>query len=81
MWVVKLLQDWQSGQGIQGSICDDVLIRVQPKVVLNTVLQLLVLARNELAILCFEQSCLDAHGARGCFDPLIYPFSMATVDC
>ena len=49
--VVKLLCDWQPGQGIEGSVCDDVMGRVELEIMLHPTLQHHALSSDDLASL------------------------------
>ena len=51
-----LIFTFMTGQGVEGSICDKDLGRVQIEVVLGPMLQLLALVSNNLAILFFERN-------------------------
>ena len=71
--VVKLIYDWQPRQGIEGSVCDDVLGWVELEIMLHQTLQLHALISDDLASLWFERGCFDASRAGGSFHALIHP--------
>ena len=77
--VVELLHDWKAGQGVEGSVCDNILRRVKFEIVLDPSLQLLALVGDGLARLGLERGCFDARGAGGSFDPLVHPSGVAPV--